>query len=235
MKIFLTGGYGFVGKHLYKKLLELKHAVYLAGYNELPNDDYDIIIHLAAVTTTSSDFNPNMYDTNIVYAYNIMQYPCRIIYASSTSAAENTNPYAATKMYLEYLGEKHGNSVGLRFFNIYGSLNNKGIVKKAIECANSGEKLPLMFGFQVRDFIYIDDVVKAIIDRLDADPGIVDVGTGEGISILNAIRIISQVMGKPIHTDMYPNAKTDMECSVANPGLPNCLSFEDGLKKMLGL
>src|SRR6185437_5697730 len=107
--IFLTGSQGFIGRHLLPKLVELGYDVYCGGWNELPQNDFDYIIHLAAVTTTTQTFLPEMYDSNIVYAHKIMQYPCRILYASSTSAAENTNPYAATKMYLEYLGAKHNN------------------------------------------------------------------------------------------------------------------------------
>lgn len=233
MKIFITGGFGFVGRHLYKKLIELNHFVYQASYDELPKIEYDIIIHLAAVTSTSPDFNPRMYDTNIVYANKIMQYQCRILYASSTSAAENTNPYAATKMYLEYLGERHNNATGLRFFNVYGENNTKGIVKKAIECAETGDTLQLQGGMQIRDFIYIDDVVNAIINNLNSDKKIVEVGTGYGISIFHAINTIEKVLNKQIRYNLFPKLKTDMEYSVASPGLPDYLSFENGLRRML--
>lgn len=230
--IFLTGSKGFIGRHLLKVLTD--YEVYCAGRNELPNKEYDYTIHLAATTTLSQSFYPELFENNVVYAKQIMGNNGRIIYASSTSASELINPYAYTKRYIEYLGEMHGNATGLRLFNVYGNGNNKGIVKKAIECANSGAKLSVMNGFQIRDFIYIDDVVNCIVNSLDENPGVIDVGTGNGISIFNALNTIERVIGRKINKALYPHAKTDMEYSVANPGLPNCLSFENGLIKMLG-
>lgn len=230
--IFLTGSKGFIGSHLLKSLTN--YDVHCAGRNELPVKEYDYIIHLAATTTLSQSFIPELFENNVVYAKQIMSYKLvRTIYASSTSASELTNPYAYTKRYLEYLGAEHGNATGLRFFNVYGNGNNKGIVKKAIDCANSGAKLQVMNGMQIRDFIYIDDVVNCVINSLDAKPRIIDVGSGSGISIFSALNTIERVTGKKINKELYPHAKTDMEYSVASPGLPNCLSFEDGLRQML--
>lgn len=229
--IFLTGSNGFIGRHLLPLLSA--YDVTCGGYNEVPDTIPDYIIHLAAVTTTSSCFLPEMYDTNIVYAHKIMSYPCRIIYASSTSAAELTNPYAYTKQYIEHLGSKHRNATGLRFFNIYGDGNNKGIVKRAIHCAQSGEKLQLSGGFQVRDFIHVVDVVAAIINSLDSKEKIIEVGTGSGMTINEAIRTIEYITGKDISVIKMPCVKTDMEHSVANLGISGCLSFEEGIRRML--
>jgi nucleoside-diphosphate-sugar epimerase len=152
--IFLTGSKGFIGSHLLKALTE--YEVHCAGYNEIPRCKYDYIIHLAATTTTSASFLPELFENNIVYAKQIMSMPGKKIYASSTSAEELTNPYAYTKRYLEYLGK---GSVGLRFFNVYGSDNNKGIIRKALQCAKTGEVLQVQGGCQVRDFIYILELI----------------------------------------------------------------------------
>lgn len=232
-RIFLTGSKGFIGSHLLKALSG--YNVHCAEHNELPKSGvyYDYIIHLAGTTTTSDQFNPELFENNIVYAKQIMSYPFRTIYASSTSAAELTNPYSYTKRYIEYLGSKHPNATGLRFFNVYGPGNNKGIIKKAIECANSGEVMDLYGAYNFRDFIYIDDVVKCIIDSLDSEENIIEVGTGKCMTIDKAIQAISRIMAKPIKHRLLSAVKTDMKHSVANPGMPNCLSFEDGIKKML--
>lgn len=228
--IFLTGSKGFIGSHLLPQLHE--YDVTCGGYNELPVDIPDYVIHLAATTTTSDSFLPELYENNIVYAKQIMSIPTRIIYASSTSASELTNPYAYTKRYIEHLGSQC-NATGLRFFNVYGENNTKGIVKKSIECAETGDTLQLQGGMQIRDFIYIDDVVNAIINNLDSDKKIIEVGTGYGISIFHAINTIEKVLNKQIRYNLFPKLKTDMEYSVASPGLPNYLSFEDGLRRML--
>ncbi len=88
------------------------------------------------------------------------------------------------------MGERHGNAIGLRLFNVYGAGNNKGIVKRVIDCCLSGETLTLQGGDQVRDFIYVDDVVDIIIDHLDNPLSVMDVGTGMGTQIDNLVNII---------------------------------------------
>lgn len=233
MKIFLTGGNGFIGSHLRLKLTDIGHYVYEAGYSVLPNRDYDILIHLAATTTLSKEFSPALFHNNITYAENIFNsFKGKIIYASSTSAAELTNPYAYTKRYLEHLGEKHGNAVGLRFFNIYGNGNNKGIIKAAIDCARSGNTLPLYGGENIRDFIYIDDVVNWIYNNLDHEPGIVDIGRGRGMTIREAVSKVAEATNKIIYTRTFPPSDVDMKVSIASPGIPG-ITLEEGLKKML--
>ena len=224
----MPGANGFIGRHLLPKLSD--YNVICGGYNELPETIPDYIIHLAAVTTTSDSFIPELFDSNIVYTKQIMSIPTRIIYASSTSAAELTNPYAYTKRYIEHLAIGK-NATGLRFFNIYGHGNNKGIVKAALE----KDRLIINGGQQVRDFIYIDDAVRAIIDNLDSPPGLVDVGTGKGMTIMEAIAVIERVKGRRLEIMKLPPSKTDMQYSVASPGIPGCIGFEEGIMRMLKL
>ena len=233
MKIFLTGANGFVGRHLYPLLVNSGHDVDCGFYNELPLETPDVIIHLAAVTTTSQTFLPEMYDTNIVYAHKIMQFPCRIIYASSTSAAENTNPYAATKMYLEYLGAKHPNATGLRFFNVYGHGNNKGIVRRALECAKSGDKIDLYGGDNIRDFIHVSDVCRVIVGALGSPERLIEVGTGHGMTCFEAVTYVQFVTKSYFPINWMAGVSADMRVSVAKPGISGCLRFEEGIKLMI--
>ena len=237
--IFLTGHSGFIGLHLVKRLIELGYDVYEAQRNEVPMVnplnliEYDYVIHLAATTTLSTDFVPELFENNVVYANKIMQYSSRIIYASSTSASEYTNPYAGTKMYLEYLGEHHPNANGLRFFNVYRNGCKRGIIKRAIDCAKSGEQMDIYGGDQVRDFIYIDDAVNAIIDSLDSKEKIIEIGTGIGRSICGVIETIKELTGASINTNYMPPSLNDMKVSVAEKGINGCIWLEEWLKKML--
>lgn len=226
--IFLTGSKGFIGSHLYNAIKD-SYDVICGGHNELPPFTPDYVVHLAATTTTTDSFIPELFENNIVYAKQIMSIKTRIIYASSTSAAELSNPYAYSKRYIEWLGERHGNATGLRFFNVYGPGNNKGIVKKALEC----KSIDVYGGNNIRDFIHVDDVVRAIINSLDSKEKIIEVGTGVGISIFDALNVIRKVAKKSINERILPSMDTDMKYSVANPGIPDCLSLEAGLKKMI--
>ena len=215
MRFFLTGISGFIAKHLAKRLIEEGHDLDVLFYHpekfggdiskldlrfvdigELQRKKYDAVIHLAATTSISTDFNPDIYYNNIILGAKMLQTPFRTVYASSTSVYELVNPYAYSKAFLEHLGEIHGNALGLRLFNVYGPGNNKGIVKRAIDCCLSGETLTLQGGDQVRDFIYIDDVVDIIIDHLDNPLSVMDVGTGIGTRIEDVVKEITHQMSE---------------------------------------
>jgi UDP-glucose 4-epimerase len=214
MRFFLTGISGFIAKHLAKRLIQEGHEVDILWHcnkkrlvlpfahtdfkwvdiSAFDRIKYDYVIHLGATTSISKEFNPDVYFNNIIFAQKVLSTPYRTIYASSTSVYELNNPYAYSKAFNEHLGDLHGNALGLRFFNVYGQGNNKGIVKRVIDCCLSGEPLTLQGGNQVRDFIYIDDVVDIIIDNLDNPLKVMDVGTGVGTKILDVVHMVQMQM-----------------------------------------
>lgn len=216
MTIFLTGMRGYIAPHLKIALEHLGYEVMTDDVTLLTKHRFDYVIHLAATTSISTDFNPDIFTNNIIYAQRVLSTPYRTIYASSTSAYELINPYAYTKRYNEYLGELHGNALGFRLFNVYGHGNNKGIIKQAIECCYEGKPLRLPGGGRLRDFIYIDDVVKLIIANLDNKDKLIDIGTGIGTRIIEAVRLVGQIMGKEIRVVDTEAPNSEQEISVAN-------------------
>ncbi len=90
MRFFLSTSKGFITQHLIKRLLELGHEVDAVGLNgvdsfQLRIKKYDYVIHLAATTSITQNFNEGIWFNNAVYAEMIMNNPFRTIYASSTS------------------------------------------------------------------------------------------------------------------------------------------------------
>ena len=111
-KILLTGHRGYIGSTLYNKLLhtDVVGIDLLDGQDlltcELPNIDFDLIIHLAGRSGVRESLrDPGAYWRNNIEASRRLfdRYPeTRIIYASSSSAYEpDLNPYAASKHILE--------------------------------------------------------------------------------------------------------------------------------------
>jgi UDP-glucose 4-epimerase len=110
------------------------------------------------------------------------------------------SPYAVAKLaveyYLDYYRAAYGlDAIVLRYANVYGPRQNPhgeaGVVAALIERLRAGGT-PTIFGDgeQVRDYVYVGDVVRANMAALhaDADAGademtIVNIGTGVGTTV----------------------------------------------------
>lgn len=76
-----------------------------------------------------------------------------------------------------------------RIFNMYGGNDNFSVISKLLKCCNSGKIFIVAnHGSAIRDFINIDDVVTTYAQLLQVkNLPIINLGTGEGISIKNII------------------------------------------------
>lgn len=150
----------------------------------------DVIVHLAANTGVApsvadprADYQTNVLGTlNYLEAARINRIP-RFVFASSSApvgevqppiheelAPHPVSPYGASKLAGEgycsaYWGSFGVESVALRFGNVYGpgSRHKDSVVAKFVKDALSGSGLEICGdGRQTRDFIYVDDLVRAV-------------------------------------------------------------------------
>jgi UDP-glucose 4-epimerase len=119
------------------------------------------------------------------------------------------SPYGVSKhcaeQYVVLYNRLHGTGhTVLRFANVYGPRQDPageaGVV--AIFCAQvlAGER-PTIYGDgrQTRDYVYIGDAVAAFLAAADRGwPGTWNIGSGTETSVLDLVRVISQVAGRPI-------------------------------------
>ena len=157
----------------------------------------DAIIHLAANTGIGPSLEDPRHDcvTNVLGTFNYLEacrvnFVPRLVLASSsavvgeqdppireTALPRPLSPYAASKLAGEAYCSAYANSFGiataaLRFGNVYGpgSAHKESVVAKFIRRALRGEPLEIYGdGSQTRDFIYIDDLVEAIMAALRSD------------------------------------------------------------------
>jgi len=118
--------------------------------------------------------------------------------------------YASTKLLQEYLLTQGfrgtDTEVGLlRLQNVYGpgqALDNPytGVLSIFARQISEGKTLEIYEDGEItRDFVFIDDVVSALhrLGTIDTMPkGIIDIGSGEGATILDVARQMLKAMGK---------------------------------------
>ena len=236
----------------------------IRNYEELEKSmkNIDGVFHQAALTVVQDSFqNPQEYhDVNVGGTENIFKLAqknnFKVVYASSSSVyghqekvpiAENAirnpiNPYGQTKLDDEYLVEKYSKLgvkiIGLRYFNIFGegqTLEYAGVITKFLDKIKQSQS-PIIFGdgSQIRDFIYVGDIVMAnfLAMKSEVNNLLVNIGSGEPLTILKLAEIfleISSLELKPIFKNALDG---DIQKSQANIELA-ISSFNWKPKKML--
>ncbi len=84
-----------------------------------------------------------------------------------------------------------------------------------------GDGSPVIYGHgqQIRDYVYVDDVVRALVAAATAEGinrQIINVGTGIGTSINELVRIIEKVTGRTARTVVNPSLSAGVSTLVAD-------------------
>ena len=184
MKVLVTGANAFIGKNLCIELMNKGHIVLSYDIDKTDEDlaNYiqvaDFIIHLAGVNRPLNA--DEFYDGNTNFTkalVDIIKKSGRTIplLFSSTTQAELDNDYGVSKRmaedYLFSFMEETGNPVIIyRLTNVFGKWcrpNYNSVV--ATFCHNVANDLPIKIrdeNFEIK-LVYIDDVVKQFIKRLN--------------------------------------------------------------------
>lgn len=140
------------------------------------------------------------------------------------------SPYAVTKLACEYfcrtMSQEDGvGVVSLRLFNVYGPRQSAdsqyaSVVAKFCEAAARNRPATLYGdGFQTRDFVYASDVAEAFeraAEAPNAGGQVINVGSGKDTSILELLRLVGEVRGKPLEVARKPPRTGDVRESRAD-------------------
>ena len=209
------------------------------------------IIHLAAQAGVRYSLeNPRAYiSSNINGFLNVLEF-CReeninnLIYASSSSVyginstqpfSENENCdkpvslYAATKRTNEMMAFTYQhlfgiNSIGLRFFTVYGPWGRPDMAPMLFTNAAYNNKPIKVFnhGNQSRDFTYIDDIINGIISIFDKKEEVVvgakvcNIGKGSPVQLMEFIKSIENETGITLEKEFIEAQPGDVSITYAD-------------------
>ncbi len=180
----------------------------------------------ATSTVTYSIGNPRLYfENNLMNGVRLLEAMRKvgvkkIIYASSaasyngqkrTPIAEDDplgpiNPYGASKLAFEHCMSAYWNffkieGIALRFFNVYGPNDEQPNATRAIpmwcHAALSKEPVPYYWkGRQKRDYVFVDDVARALVLAAEKGHGfaVYNVGNGKGIWMIDILKNIEKIL-----------------------------------------
>jgi len=161
------------------------------------------------------------------------------------------SPYGVSKVAAEYylatLGTLYNiETVSLRVFNAYGPSQDlppsyPPVIPQLLKQAQTGGSLVIFGeGAQTRDFVFLDDVVDALVaaaTAIDVNRAVINVGSGREISINDLAACVARVSGKQISVLHNQGQEGGVSRLVADVGLAQNLlgwapstELEEGLR-----
>src|SRR3989344_5793064 len=292
MRVLITGGTGFIGTHLEKRLQDLQAKVEIF---DLSNGDdicdfqkvkatarkkFDVIYHLAGFSG-SKESNENIeecFKINTIATVNLMKSLAKFSSSSklviSSSRLEYGRPqylpvdekhptlpisaYGLSKLIATQMALIHHKLNGLkitvfRTSNVYGphllsKFSGYNIINHFIDIAKNNGTLTIYGdGEQLRDYIFVDDLVEAFIlaGGKNASGEIYNLGFGKGIKLKDMAKMIIKAVGigrivykqwpkdyKEVETGSYIS---DISKIKRELGFKPKIDFETGDRKTLKL
>jgi UDP-glucose 4-epimerase len=227
----------------------------------------------ALIDVEASVKNPfETHDVNVNGTLNVLKEAVRagvkrFVFASSTAVYGDVNPlplkeeypphpispYAASKAaaedYCLAFNRCYGlGTVILRYFNVYGPRQGNsaysGVIAKFLQNALKGEPLIVYGdGEQTRDFIYVDDVVKATVLALENEKAVretFNVSSGKPTTINELVEVVKEVARCDLKVIYEEPRKGDVRYNYGDPakaekilGFKAKTSLKKGIEKIL--
>ncbi|OGR69282.1 MAG: ADP-glyceromanno-heptose 6-epimerase [Elusimicrobia bacterium GWC2_61_19] len=234
----------------------------------------DAVFHQAAVVDTTEADQRKMMAVNVDAFRNVLDYALkygvkRVIYASSAATYGNSkcpmhedqvptpeNVYGFSKAIMDNVARdfaaEHKDMVvvGLRYFNVYGPREYyKGkmasMVFQLYNQMKAGKRPRVFkFGEQMRDFVYVKDLVRANLNALDAAKSCVcNIATGKPRNFNEVIEALNKAMKTDLAPEYFDNpyaflqlkTQADQRNAKALLNYRPEWSLEDGIADYVGI
>lgn len=238
----------------------------LAGCAE---EDIAHVFHLAGRTFVpdSWDDPQSFCRTNVLGTFNVLEF-CRrkrvpLTYVSAyvyghpdslpigeDSAIRPSNPYALTKRLAEQACEFHADAHGLpvttiRPFNVYGIGQAAHFLIPSIidQALDDGGEIVVKDLAPRRDYIYLDDLVRALLATLDRPQGyrVYNIGSGASLNVQEVIDIVQDVAhsrkrivcGDTVRANELMDVVADISRARRELGWNPVVSFREGIENII--
>ena len=196
----------------------------------------DAVFHEAAITDTTVHDQKRMMEVNVEGFRNILRFALergikRVVYASSAGVYGNgacpmteeqpltaENVYGFSKAMMDNVAREFAEAhkdmalVGLRYFNVYGPREyykgHAASMMYQLYLQMKAGKRPRIFkyGEQMRDFVYVKDIVRANLNALTAEKScVVNAATGTPENFNRVIECLNKAMGTNIAPEYFDN------------------------------
>jgi UDP-glucose 4-epimerase len=171
-----------------------------------------------------------------------------------TFIAQPQSPYAVSKLAAEYYVQTIGDlwgieTVSLRVFNAYGPgqhlpASHPPVIMNLLRQATRGGTIVIYGdGYQTRDYVYVDDVISAMIAASTApglDNQVINVGSGVEKNIRELVNLVVELTGSQAEVMYNPRSsagvsrmRADLTLAREKLGYQPSISLADGLRLTL--
>lgn len=240
------------------------HSILSSEVSTVASLGIEYVVHLASCLTSRDDTEAmhNILDVNIYFSTELLDAlkECKAIkfinlgsfaqYKTNPGIAEPAYLYAATKQAFKpildyYAANGDWSYVHLIPYTIYGGVNNqKKLIDYVKESLDAEEPVKMSPGYQVSDFIHVNDVIDCIrffIDHPEKWEGQhgeeYHLGTGKGTSIRELATLFEKLTGKKCNIEWggLPYRKRDIMHAVAPIGKLLDLGWKSRIKLENGI
>ncbi|MCY0907632.1 MAG: NAD-dependent epimerase/dehydratase family protein [Sulfobacillus thermotolerans] len=226
----------------------------------------DAVIHLAGFTSVlkSIPIPYQVYETNLKMTADLLERSRQLgvknfVFASSNAVVGNVGsrlinedmplqpltPYGATKAASEMLISAYTASYGIygcavRLTNVYGTgmMHKDSMIPRLMRAALGQSPVHIYGdGEQVRDYIYLGDVVEVFVNALTKNiTGPLTTGFGRSVSVNTLCELASEAVGRPIEVDHIAAMPGEMPAVIVNTarlkslGMAPQVDLPEGLK-----
>jgi UDP-glucose 4-epimerase len=228
----------------------------------------DMVFHLAAQADVQTSMKRPAFDAevNVVGTVNVLQAAqtagAQVLFSSSGGAGygecpgpvDESFPFLPLSAYgiAKKCGEEYlagwnriyaSNHISLRFANVFGPRQDSGLEGGVVaifleRLARGDETIIFGDGLQIRDFVYVGDVVDALLAAVGRTGGPFNVGTGRETTVDELHRACAAVAGVEHAPRLEPARLGDVSRSVLDASLSERelgwtarVSLEDGLAR----